>query len=118
MTIQLSRVVCPGGIDERWQHIHYMGWIANPLIASADAQWPMSDEGCADAAFVREVLVETEGGIAQICPATAVRLMRTAPTDVPELVAGVENGLAPSGDAIKTKRSPLVTGSIVTEKQD
>jgi len=78
----------------------------------------VEDERRCDSAFVAEVLIHIERGIAEIGPAGAIGGMGAGLADDGQLVAGVKGGFSEAGSSIEAEGSPFVAGAIIGEESD
>ncbi len=64
------------------------------------------------------MLVHSQGCVAEICPATSVRMMRAWTANLAELIARVQCRQTFARNTVEAEWSPFVTSSVVAGEQD
>ena len=122
--LALLGILRAGGLADSGEEVHDVGGVGDDVgeqflgLLVAKVFRPVQDEGAGDAAFMAEVFVHVEGGVAEVGPGGAVGMVGVGLAHAVEGGAGVEGGEAEAGGAIEAEGTPLVAGAVVAGEED
>lgn len=94
LTVSFGRVFRAGCFEDGGDDVHEVGGGGDEVGIGFDPGGPVDEKGGGDSAFVAEVFIHVEGGVAEVGPAGAVGGVGSGLADGGELVAGVEGGFS------------------------
>ena len=118
LVIEFLRVLGSTHLKQGGHDVDQVHGGPHPAIGLGYSLGPMSQQGATIPPFVIEVLVHSQGRIAQAGPGATHRVIGSGATHLLEVIAFVKLGETFTTASVKTKGAPLVAGTVVAGEEN